>query len=150
MNTYDEYTHIFQGCVLGNGVPYHWPYASKGIMKDGDDLPTRSHNKRPQCFGYDVAIFFGKTLPLRFFGVKNSRQYSTTALVPLSVLHCGVGWREHSGDKPIFNLCHIRVVFCQKQVSKVGKSNCIPQIRWDVITCPCPWYLHCISFYGAV
>ena len=28
-----------------------------------------------------------------------------------------------------------------KQVSRVGKSNYIPQILWDVITCPCPWYL---------
>ena len=29
----------------------------------------------------------------------------------------------------------------QKQVSRVGTSNYIPQILWDVITCPCPWYL---------
>ena len=34
----------------------------------------------------------------------------------------------------------------QKQVSRAGTSNYIPQILWDVITCPCPWYLfltHC-------
>ena len=30
---------------------------------------------------------------------------------------------------------------CQKRVSKAGKSNCIPQILWAVITCPFPWYL---------
>ena len=29
----------------------------------------------------------------------------------------------------------------QKQVSKAGTSNYIPQIQWDMITCPCPWYL---------
>ena len=30
---------------------------------------------------------------------------------------------------------------CQKQVSRTGTSNYIPQYLWDVITCPCPWYL---------
>ena len=30
---------------------------------------------------------------------------------------------------------------CQKQISMTGTSNYIPQILWDVITCPCPWYL---------
>ena len=30
---------------------------------------------------------------------------------------------------------------CQKQVSRTGTSNYIPQCPWDVITCPCPWYL---------
>ena len=25
--------------------------------------------------------------------------------------------------------------------SRAGTSNDIPQILWDVITCPCPWYL---------
>ena len=29
---------------------------------------------------------------------------------------------------------------CQKQVSRAGTSNYIPQYLWDVITCPCPWY----------
>ena len=32
-------------------------------------------------------------------------------------------------------------VLCQKQVSMAGTSNYILQILWDVITCPCPWYL---------
>ena len=32
-------------------------------------------------------------------------------------------------------------LLCQKQVSRVGTSNYIPQYLWDVITCPCPWYL---------
>ena len=32
-------------------------------------------------------------------------------------------------------------VLCQKQVSRAGTSNYIPGILWDVITCPCPWYL---------
>ena len=31
---------------------------------------------------------------------------------------------------------------CQKQVSRTVTSNYIPQILWDVITFPCPWYLH--------
>ena len=32
-------------------------------------------------------------------------------------------------------------IVCQKQISRAGTSNHIPQILWDVITCPCPWYL---------
>ena len=34
----------------------------------------------------------------------------------------------------------ISEVLCQKQLSRAGTSNYIPQILWDVITCPCPWY----------
>ena len=29
---------------------------------------------------------------------------------------------------------------CQTQVSKAGTSNYIPQLLWNVITCPDPWY----------
>ena len=29
----------------------------------------------------------------------------------------------------------------QKQVSRAGTSNYIPHYLWDVITCPCPWYM---------
>ena len=29
---------------------------------------------------------------------------------------------------------------CQKHMSRTGTSNYIPQILWDVITCPSPWY----------
>ena len=29
----------------------------------------------------------------------------------------------------------------QKQVLRVGTSNYITQYLWNVITCPCPWYL---------
>ena len=32
-------------------------------------------------------------------------------------------------------------VVCQKQVSRAGTSNYIPQILWDMITCPSLWYL---------
>ena len=32
-------------------------------------------------------------------------------------------------------------VLCQKQISRARTSNYIPQKLWDVITCPCPWYL---------
>ena len=33
-------------------------------------------------------------------------------------------------------------MLCHKQVSRAGKNNYIPQIMWDVINCPCFWYLH--------
>ena len=32
-------------------------------------------------------------------------------------------------------------VLCPKKVSRARTSNYIPQILWDVITCPCPWYM---------
>ena len=35
-------------------------------------------------------------------------------------------------------------VFYQKQVSKAGTSEYIPQILRDVITCPCLWSLLCL------
>ena len=35
---------------------------------------------------------------------------------------------------------------CKKQVSKAETNNYIPQIVWDVITCPCPWYLLLYSY----
>ena len=36
---------------------------------------------------------------------------------------------------------------CQKQVSREGTSNCIPQILWDAITCPCPlWFNNSKTF----
>ena len=30
---------------------------------------------------------------------------------------------------------------CQNRVTRTETSNYIPQYLWDVITCPCPWYL---------
>ena len=41
----------------------------------------------------------------------------------------------------LVNWLIIARVLCQKQISRSGTSNYIPQILWDVITCPCPWYL---------
>ena len=40
-------------------------------------------------------------------------------------------------------ICSIWTILagCQKQVARAGTSNYIPQILWDVMTCPCPWYL---------
>ena len=31
---------------------------------------------------------------------------------------------------------------CQKKVSRTGTSNYVPQIPWDVMTCPCMWVHH--------
>ena len=58
--------------------------------------------------------------------------------VPADVLTC-------NGSRPVAAtvLCaklQIRTV-CQNHVSRAGTSNYIPQYLWDVITCPCPWYL---------
>ena len=35
----------------------------------------------------------------------------------------------------------ISEVLCQKQASKAGTINYIPQLLWGVINCLCPWYL---------
>ena len=45
-------------------------------------------------------------------------------------MQLSVSWLEYFGW-----------LVCQKQVSRAGTSNYIPQILWDVITCPCLWYL---------
>ena len=36
---------------------------------------------------------------------------------------------------------HSWEVLYQKQVSRAGTNNYIPQYLWDVISCPCPWCL---------
>ena len=38
-------------------------------------------------------------------------------------------------------MSYVLEVLCQKQVLRAGTSSYIPQILWDVITCPCPWFL---------
>ena len=35
----------------------------------------------------------------------------------------------------------VELVVCWKQLPSAGISNYIPQALWDVITCPCSWYL---------
>ena len=46
-----------------------------------------------------------------------------------------------SGTTLLISSCHNWGGLCQKQVSRAGTSNYIPQYLWDVIICPCPWYL---------
>ena len=43
--------------------------------------------------------------------------------------------KSHESTFPIW-----RLLF-QKRVSRTGTSNYIPHRPWDVIFCPCPWYL---------
>ena len=49
------------------------------------------------------------------------------------------GLRHHRAhyDVNVMQECCAR----QQQVSRAGTSKYIPVILWDVITCPCPWYL---------
>ena len=80
------------------------------------------------------------------------KEYSTTK----QIHHCQLGiwclavnyiWEsiisasdQHvSGSFPVTS--DIKGVLYQKQVSRAGTSNYIPQILWDVFTCPCPWCL---------
>ena len=48
---------------------------------------------------------------------------------------------DTSSDTQIYGPINKWGVLCQKQVARAGTSNHIPHILWDVITCPCPWYL---------
>ena len=50
---------------------------------------------------------------------------------------------EFTMQNPVYSsaVC-IRGLVGQKQVSRTGTSNYIPRYLWDIITCPCPWYLH--------
>ena len=41
-------------------------------------------------------------------------------------------------------------VFCQNLVSRAGTNNYIPQILWDVITCPCSWYSLLVHHFSLV
>ena len=37
--------------------------------------------------------------------------------------------------------CHIRICVLESEVSRAEASNYTLRLLWDVITCPCPWYL---------
>ena len=53
---------------------------------------------------------------------------------------CRPKWRN-SCPTPCFLLCDIWEALHRKQVSRARTNDYIPQYLWDVITCPCPWYL---------
>ena len=63
----------------------------------------------------------------------------TSPLAKCVFVHLAFGQNDHTFSSwhfyPIWRLV------CQKQVSRAGTSNYIPQHLWDVITCLCPWYL---------
>ena len=63
--------------------------------------------------------------------------------------HKGAIWALFAGlvsNTFVLYICYVGLydisgVLFQKQVSRAGTSNYIPQYLWDMITCPCPWYL---------
>ena len=48
---------------------------------------------------------------------------------------------ELNGDSTVTSHINTFEDLCQKQLSRAGTSNYLPQILWDVIICPRPWYL---------
>ena len=64
-------------------------------------------------------------------------RYFTTDLIYIasSFLAC------HSIHLSYHSSVHILRFVHRHQVSSATTSNYIPQILWDVITCPCPWHL---------
>ena len=57
-------------------------------------------------------------------------------LFAIYVIVCGfVGFKTYG------SYCQIGLLSCQEKESKAWTSNCVPQIPYDVITCPCPSYL---------
>ena len=50
-------------------------------------------------------------------------------------------WNVTYNMSNLIAMTHDCALVCQKQLSRAGLGNYIPQILWDVITCPYPWYL---------
>ena len=50
--------------------------------------------------------------------------------------------KKPTNSKMLRQVNAVSGVLCQKRVSRAGTSDYIPQILWDLITCPYPWYLH--------
>ena len=53
---------------------------------------------------------------------------------------CQQTWIISWSDLENHKTSHNKWVLYQKQVSRAGTSNYLPQILWDVIMCPSPWY----------
>ena len=61
-------------------------------------------------------------------------------------LHCGQWWQSWHSENCQFSVYDVIYddiwgLASQKQASRVGISNYIPQYLWDVISCPCHLYL---------
>ena len=87
-----------------------------------------------------VIVFCFVSFPLFVFD-----KVCTWSVRGMRIWHTGILDTKWSGFcRRHFKVCSIwsnRGVLCQKQVSRAGTSNYIPQNLWDVITCRCPWYL---------
>ena len=70
-----------------------------------------------------------------------SHHVHTVALAPDGAEQQVQRWLK---NKHIFFHISVTIMMCgpvwQRQVSRFGTSNYIPQILWDVITCTCPWW----------
>ena len=73
-------------------------------------------------------------------GTKSTNFFTTFAIHNKSLYNIQQNKHEPQQDA-LKIICFISGVLCQKQVSRAGTSNYIIPYLWDVITCPCPWYL---------
>ena len=85
-----------------------------------------------------------------YSGADQSKHQSSASLAFVWGIHRGPVNSPHKWpvtrkmlpfDDVIMNGLHNWGVLCQKQVSRTGTSNYIPQTLWYVITSPCCWYL---------
>ena len=87
------------------------------ICAGNSPVPGEFHAQRPVTRSFDV-----------FFDLGLSNQ--------------SWGWWFETLSRPLWRHCNvIWGHVCHQQVSRAGTSSCIPHNLWDVITCPCPWYL---------
>ena len=68
------------------------------------------------------------------YSVNTNEEYGTRTKINKTVMS------SQTTQPHAESVCASGVLY-QKQVSRVETSNYIPQYMWDIITCPCPWYL---------
>ena len=90
--------------------------------------PTTNHN---------ALLWMSYDILMHWLDVYNESGLSTWEC-HLQRSSCKFQWRSIE----VIVSCSIHwCVSYQKKVSRAGTSSYIPQLLWDVVTCPCPWCL---------
>ena len=168
MNSHEVFIHIHQGCFAGTGAIVRLPQCQwskpDGYGKISQCITTTKHSKaKTVCiflgiycisfiwlmsrhtwgntqYAQNITILF----VLCLHGILLNTEFTHTFQSCCTSIEADTGGSETIQVKisqESFRNDNYPGVLCQKHVARVGTSNYIPQILWDVITCLCPWYM---------
>ena len=98
----------------------------------------RWHIKRKMAY-FNSVICYTFVLDMALFVIMPSGIIETSYFST-----CETGWKLHKRfeSEQSWGVLH------QKEVSKIGAINYTTQYLWDVITCPCTWYLLLVQHFS--